>query len=59
MGSFTRVNIAYADLKDVLSSTQLPIYGALLDGDNIYSQELAQSAVIIMGNESKGISEQI
>ena len=59
MGSIARVYIEYTDLKDYLSHTTLPICGTLLDGNNIYTQELPQEAIIVMGNEGNGISPDI
>ena len=59
MGSICRVNIHYVDLKDFL--TGLPEnwqkYGTISDGDNIYETELEFPAAVLIGNESKGISE--
>ena len=59
MGSLVRIPITYCDLKEFLKQTQLPIYGAVMDGDNVYSIELEQNAILVMGNESNGISEKI
>jgi len=59
MGSIARVAISYTDLKEYLSHTTLPVCGTLLDGDNIYTQELPQEAIIVMGNEGNGISHDI
>jgi TrmH family RNA methyltransferase len=36
-----------------------PVYGTFLDGKNLYSEEPAHKAIIVMGNESKGISGDI
>jgi TrmH family RNA methyltransferase len=59
MGSICRVNIHYVDLKEFL--TGLPEnwqkYGTISDGDNIYETELEFPAAVLIGNESKGISE--
>jgi TrmH family RNA methyltransferase len=30
-----------------------------LDGDNVYSTSLEQNAILVMGNESNGISQKI
>ena len=57
MGSFTRVNVVYADLEKILSETQMPVYGALLEGENIYKSDLSRAGVILMGNESQGIDK--
>ena len=59
MGSIARVSIVYTDLKKYLNHATLPIYGTLLDGDNIYQQELPNEAIIVMGNEGNGISPEI
>lgn len=55
MGSFTRVETFYTDLHEFLKKIDLPIYGALLEGENIYKQELSPKGVLVMGNESHGI----
>jgi TrmH family RNA methyltransferase len=59
MGSFFRINIVYTDLVQFFSkNAALTVYGALLDGDNIYQKKLnSKGAVLLMGNESKGISD--
>ena len=36
-----------------------PIYGTLLEGENLYEQELSDTGLIVMGNEGKGISPAI
>ncbi len=59
MGSFTRVRLHYTDLEKKLSEADLPIYGALLEGDTIYESNLEQKGVILMGNESKGIGDNL
>ena len=59
MGSIARVNILYCDLKKELLSAKVPVYGTLLEGKNIYSEKLIQPAIIVLGNESNGISEEI
>jgi TrmH family RNA methyltransferase len=33
-----------------------PVYGTLLEGEPIYSKELSDKGVIVLGNESRGIS---
>ena len=34
-----------------------PVYGTFLNGENLYNTPLSSQAVIVMGNESKGISD--
>jgi TrmH family RNA methyltransferase len=59
MGSVARVNIFYTNLDEFLKSIagKVKVYGSFLDGESIYEKKLDEHAVIIIGNESKGISE--
>lgn len=59
MGSIARVRITYTDLVALIKEAQVPVYGTLLDGDNIYQQTLSQNGIIVMGNEGNGISPEI
>lgn len=59
MGSIARINIIYTDLSTLMEKAEVPIYGTLLDGENIYEQPLSQEGIIVMGNEGKGISAPI
>ena len=59
MGSIARVNIFYTELSDLLKATAIPVYGTLLDGQDLYQQELSTDGIIVMGNEGNGISPAI
>lgn len=59
MGSLTRVNISYVDLPNFLSNTSLVAYTADMNGQNIYQKTLPKKAVLVMGNEANGISNEI
>lgn len=60
MGAIARVNVHYIDLEDFLKKhDEIPVYGTLLDGDNMYNKELTKNGVIIMGNEGNGIRPDI
>ena len=61
MGSIARVNIIYINLSEFLDTlpSGFPVYGTLLDGDNIYTQPLTPHGIIVMGNEGNGISPEI
>lgn len=60
MGAISRVSVIYCDLEDLFyKHKDMPIYGTLLDGENIYTHQLGQTGFIIMGNEGKGISEPV
>jgi TrmH family RNA methyltransferase len=59
MGSISRVNVNYLDLKAFLVETNLPIFGTFMNGVNIYKSKLPQKGIIVMGNEANGISDEI
>ena len=60
MGAIARVKVHYLDLELFLKQqVNIPIYGTLLDGENIYEKKLTKGGIIIMGNEGNGISKSI
>ncbi len=61
MGSIARVRMCYTDLTEWLPSLPegTPIYGTMLDGDNLYEAETSRNGIIVMGNEGNGISAEV
>ena len=61
MGSLAHVHIIYCDLLQLFDALppSYPVYGTLLDGDDIYQQPLSQEGIIVMGHEGNGISEAV
>ncbi len=61
MGSLFRVNIIYTDLASFFSdNNNLNVYGALLEGENLYKNKpTTNGSILLMGNESKGVSKEI
>lgn len=66
MGAIFRVRFHYCDIPDLCraaASTGGHIYGTFLDGGDLYVRELATGAasasVIVIGNESNGISDEV
>ena len=59
MGSIARVRITYCDLQQLLRDATVPVYGTVLDGDNIYTRQLTQEGIIVMGNEGRGLSASV
>ena len=62
MGSIFRVNAVYCDLPEIchrFRAMDIPVYGTFMNGENIYTQNLAAEGLIIMGNESNGISPEV
>lgn len=61
MGAISRVKLYYTQLTSFLKSvpSNTPIYGTLLDGSSIYNTPLTPHGLLIMGNEGRGISEEV
>lgn len=61
MGSYTRVNMYYIDLPQYLrkESEKAEIYGAVVDGESLYNIDLQNKGIIVIGNESQGVSAEI
>ena len=59
MGSLTRVSVNYLDLDAYLKDTKLPTFIADMNGKNVYKSELPKEAILIMGNEANGVSDEI
>ena len=61
MGSIAHIRIVYGDLKQLIERLpdNFPVYGTLLDGNDIYQEPLTQYGIIVMGNEGNGISPMV
>ncbi len=59
MGSIARVNIVYEDLGTLIEGTELPVFGAFMDGANVHHEKLPEAGILIMGNEANGISDAV
>ena len=61
MGSIARVNVSYCDIEELIVSMPegFPVYGTLLEGDNMYSKRLSPHGFIVMGNEGKGLTDTV
>lgn len=61
MGSFAHVKVYYTDLIDFIS--HLPeayiMYGAFLEGKEVGKVKFSAQSIILIGNESKGISDEL
>ena len=58
MGSFGRVTVSQLDLPSYLEQSNLPVYGAFLEGESVHKTEFAAEGILLMGSESHGIREQ-
>lgn len=62
MGAIARVEVHYTPLRTVIegiTKNGIPVYGTFLEGTDIYHTELTKCGVIVMGNEGRGISDEI
>jgi TrmH family RNA methyltransferase len=60
MGSIARVKVFYTDLAQWLQQTPgIRIYAAMLEGQNVLEMKKPAEGVVVIGNESKGISENV
>jgi len=61
MGAIARVKVHYCNLVDLIASLPegTPIYGTFLNGEDMYSKELKQNGLIVMGNEGNGVSHEV
>lgn len=59
MGSLSRIKLNYTDLRAFLRETELPVFGALLAGESIYSADFGDEGIIVLGNEGNGIRQEI
>ncbi len=61
MGSLFRVRVHYVDLVSVVQklkteSKDYTVYGTFMDGENLYDKKLKDKALLLFGNEGKGLS---
>lgn len=61
MGSIARVAVRYQPLTELLDTLppDFPVYGTMLDGDDISETKFNSCGIIVMGNEGNGISPDI
>jgi RNA methyltransferase, TrmH family len=62
MGALLHVDVYYSDLKILLGLARekmIPVFGTMLEGESIYDHKPGNNGIIILGNESKGISGEL
>ncbi len=62
MGAFIHVMVYYRLLEPILGKAQargINVYGATMDGKSIYESALGSEGLLLLGNESKGISDKL
>lgn len=63
MGSLFRVKVHYTVLKNFFDwnnqNIKAKVFGTTLSGENIYSSKLSSNGLIVLGNESKGVHDDL
>ena len=59
MGSFTRVNVVYQKIEQILENADCPIFGTDMVGKNLYLMDFPEKFYLILGNEGNGIRPNI
>lgn len=61
MGSIARVRVFTVDLVPFLAEAAMtrPVYGAVLRAASVYNEELSPTGLLVLGNESRGISPEV
>lgn len=59
MGSFLRVKIYYTELEQFLSKVTLPIFGAMMKGENVHTVSFPKGGILLLGNESNGVPREL
>lgn len=58
MGAIFRIKTWEVELSELLEKNlDLPVAGAVLDGQNVFEQKLPKHGLLVIGNEGKGISQ--
>lgn len=58
-GSLFRTKLFYGNLNELFAKSKAPVYGAVLNGENIYKIDLPTEGILLIGSESHGISDEL
>ena len=62
MASLSSVKVHYTSLSEFLNQAKqynIPVYGTFMSGENIFTTSLSESGLILLGNEGKGLSQEV
>ena len=59
MGSIARVKCHYTDLHTLIENWDAEVYAATLDGSSHYKESFSSCGLLVLGNESHGISDEL
>jgi TrmH family RNA methyltransferase len=57
MGSLARVEIIYMELDEFIASAKRPVFATGMTGSDIYSADLPDKALVLLGSESHGLDD--
>lgn len=58
-GSLFRTHCQYCNLLELIGRSNMPVYGAVFNGANVYSQKFNSGGLLLIGSEANGISENL
>jgi RNA methyltransferase, TrmH family len=60
MGSIVRVELTYTDLQEYIGAhSDIPLYATALDGEDLQGKIQLSKAFLLIGNESRGVSQNL
>lgn len=59
MSGIFRVSVMRADVKEILSVLNLPLYVADMDGQSVFEHRAKGNVCLVIGNEGHGVSEEV
>ncbi len=64
MGSLFRIPVSYRELTEAIFDLRInnplkPVFGATVLGESVYDLDLRSNAIVVLGSESHGISENV
>ena len=59
MGSISRLNVIYTDIKKMIKNTDIKVYASVMNGKDVNQIKINENSLIVFGNESRGISKEI
>ncbi|HRO43415.1 MAG TPA: RNA methyltransferase [Flavipsychrobacter sp.] len=59
MGSHLRISFFETDLQEFIESGNIPVFAATLSGKSIYDYQPMKEGILLIGNESKGLSPEL
>jgi TrmH family RNA methyltransferase len=59
MGAIFRISVSYQNLPQFLIASKQPTFGAMLNGTDFRTIEYPENALLILGNEGKGVRPEV